>query len=192
MASRRAIGDVRPSQVITSFGPGSVVDLQTMSIIVAGIDSWPRDPEDAIYEPRLQRALRVEKFFPAKPSSGSFFSRRGTVPAYLFPRYQVCPIFGCRTLSRIGDGLVGYQERTRELVCKAPGCDGRAGGKKRAPTMPAPFIVACAGGHIDDFPWRSYVHRGADGCRRPLKLYSVGRTGSVADLWVECVSAIGK
>ena len=63
MASRRAVGDVRPSQVITSFGPGAVVDLQTMSIIVAGIDRWPRNPEDAIHERRLQRALRVDSFF---------------------------------------------------------------------------------------------------------------------------------
>ncbi|MBN1461424.1 MAG: DUF1998 domain-containing protein, partial [Armatimonadetes bacterium] len=186
MSSRKAVGDVRPSQVITSFGPGSVVDLQTMSIIVAGIDRWPRDPEDMIHEPRLQQALRVDGFFPAKPSEGSFYNRRGTVPAYLFPRYQVCPIESCRTLSKIGEGLVEYDDRAKELVCKAPGCKGRAGGKKRAPTVPAPFIVACAGGHIDDFPWRTYVHRGAVGCKGRLKLYSVGRTGSVADMWVEC------
>lgn len=186
MASRRAVGDVRPSQVITSFGPGSVVDLQTMSIIVAGIDHWPRDPEDMIHEPRLQQALRVDGFFPAKPSEGSFYNRRGTVPAYLFPRYQVCPVESCRTLSSVDEGLVEYDERAKELVCKAPGCKGRSGGKKRAPTIPAPFIVACAGGHIDDFPWRAYVHKGSTSCKGRMKLYSVGRTGSVADMWVEC------
>ena len=36
----RAIEDVRPSQIITTFGPGAIVDLQTLSIIVAGIDDW--------------------------------------------------------------------------------------------------------------------------------------------------------
>ena len=35
--SKRAIGDVRPSQVITTFGPGAIVDLQTLSVIVGGI-----------------------------------------------------------------------------------------------------------------------------------------------------------
>lgn len=186
MASRRAVGDVRPSQVITSFGPGAVVDLQTMSVIVAGIDRWPRDREDAIHEPRLQRALQVDGFYPAKASEGSFYSRRGTIPAYLFPRYQVCPVEGCRTLSNIAEGLVEYDERAMELVCKAPGCKGRSGGKKRAPTVPAPFIVACAGGHIDDFPWRAYAHKGSDACKGRMKLYSVGRTGSVADMRIEC------
>ena len=37
----RAIGSVRPSQVITTFGPGAIVDLQMLSVIIAGIDTWP-------------------------------------------------------------------------------------------------------------------------------------------------------
>lgn len=186
MTFRRAVGDVRPSQVITSFGPGAVVDLQTMSIIVAGIDNWLPDRENVIHEPRLQQALQVDGFYPATPSEGSFYSRLGTIPAYIFPRYQVCPVSGCRTLSRYGDGLVEYDKRAKELVCKAPGCNGRSGGKKRAPTIPAPFIVACPGGHIDDFPWRTYVHKGDVNCKGRMTLYSVGRTGSVADIWVAC------
>ena len=46
--STRAIGDVRPSQVITTFGPGAIVDLQTLSVIVAGIDRWPIDDDLAL------------------------------------------------------------------------------------------------------------------------------------------------
>ena len=180
--STRAIGDVRPSQIITTFGPGAIVDLQTLSVIVAGIDRWPIEEDRAIYEPRLQRALRVKRFFPAKPSEGSFQNRRGTIPTYLFPRFQVCPV--CQTLSAPEEGLTDYEEKWQEMVCKAPGCRGR--GRLRASTLPAPFIVACPSGHIDDFPWREYVHRGATGCRRKLRLYSVGRTGTVSDLWVEC------
>ncbi len=178
----RAIGDVRPSQVITTFGPGAIVDLETLSVIVAGIDRWPIDEDLAIHEPRLERALRVKRFFPAKPSEGSFYNKRGTVPAYLFPRYQLCPV--CRTLSVIGDGHTEYEEKWQEIVCKAPGCKGR--GKRRATTLPAPFIVACPSGHIDDVPWREYVHRGATGCRKKLALFSVAKTGTVADILVQC------
>jgi Domain of unknown function (DUF1998) len=136
----------------------------------------------AIHEPRLQRALRVQRFFAAKPSEGSFANKRGTVPTYLFPRHQVCPV--CRTLSAVGEGLTEYDAKLQEIVCKAPGCNGR--GKYRATTLPAPFIVACPSGHIDEFPWRDYVHRGAASCRRKLQLYSVGQTGTVADIWIEC------
>ena len=49
--AKRAVGDVRPSQVITTFGPGAIVDLRTMSVIVAGIDRWPTDEEFVIHEP---------------------------------------------------------------------------------------------------------------------------------------------
>jgi hypothetical protein len=180
--STRAIGDVRPSQIITTFGPGAIVDLRRMSVIVAGIDRWHTDEELVIREPRLERALRVKRFFPAKPGEGSFFNKRGTVPTYLFPRYQLCPV--CRTLSVVGEGYVEYDPRWQEMLCKAPGCKGR--GKLRATTLPAPFIVACPSGHIDDFPWREYVHRGTTPCRKRMELFSIAKTGSVADILVKC------
>ncbi|EMD9442887.1 DUF1998 domain-containing protein [Burkholderia cepacia] len=186
--STRAIGDVRPSQVITTFGPGAIVDLQTLSVIVAGIDKWPVDDAEAIREPRLERALRVQRFFSARPSEGSFFNKKGTVPALLFPRYQVCPV--CQTLSAFGEGDAEYDEKWREVVCKAPGCKGR--GKRRATTLPAPFIVACPSGHIDDFPWRDYAHHGPTTCRKRLRLFSVAKTGSVSDILIQCACGKGR
>ncbi|MCK6475943.1 MAG: DUF1998 domain-containing protein [Phycisphaerales bacterium] len=180
--SSRAIGDVRPSQVVTTFGPGAIVDLQTLSVIVAGIDNWIVDDDDALHEPRLQRALRVERFFSAKPTERSGFTKQGTIPTYLFPRYQVCPV--CQTLSKPGEGLLKYEEKWSELLCAAPGCKGR--GKGRASTLPAPFIVACPSGHLDDFPWRWYVHQGSEVCTKRLSLYSAAQTGTVADIRIKC------
>jgi hypothetical protein len=178
----RAVGDVRPSQVITTFGPGAIVDLQTLSVIVAGIDGWKIEEADAIHEPRLERALRVARFFAAKPTEGSFFSKPGTVPSYIFPRYQVCPV--CQTLSRLGEGLAEYDDKWQEIKCKAPGCKGQ--GKFRASALPAPFIVACPTGHIDEFPWREYAHRGPTKCQKRMRLFSMARTGSIADIMIQC------
>ena len=185
MSSKRAIGDVRPSQVITTFGPGAIVDLQTLSVIVAGIDGWRLDENLVIHEPRLQRALKVKRFFSAEPASGSYFTKQGTVPTFLFPRYQVCTHPDCATLSEPSEELVEYNEKTQEMECKAPNCKGR--GKYRAPTIPAPFVVACPSGHIDDFPWRAYVHRDANtSCKRRMRLVYSGTTGSVSDIWIYC------
>lgn len=185
MSSKRAIGDVRPSQVITTFGPGAIVDLQTLSVIVAGIDGWHLDEDLVIHEPRLQRALKVKRFFSAEPASGNYFTKRGTVPTFIFPRYQVCTHPECATLSEAGEELVEYNEKTQEMECKAPNCKGR--GKFRAPTIPAPFVVACPSGHIDDFPWRAYVHRDADtNCKKRMRLVYSGTTGSVSDIWIYC------
>lgn len=108
MSSKRAIGDVRPSQVITTFGPGAIVDLQTLSVIVSGIDTWSPQEELVIREPRLERALRVNRFFQAEPVSGGFGYRKGTVPVSVFPRYQVCSNPNCATLSEYRGLKYGY------------------------------------------------------------------------------------
>ncbi|UNC48965.1 DUF1998 domain-containing protein [Enterobacter huaxiensis] len=216
MSSKRAIGDVRPSQVITTFGPGAIVDLQTLSVIVSGIDTWRPQEELVVREPRLERALRVSRFFQAEPVSSGFGYKKGTVPVSVFPRYQVCSNPNCATLSEYkglkygypssenrteklkkeygGDPnfnhLCRYNDITQEIECKAPNCSGRGKGK-RAPTVPAPFVVACPSGHIDDFPWHAYVHRDAgDPCRQRMQLVYSGTTGSVSDIWVYC--ACGK
>ena len=135
-----------------------------------------------IREHRLERALQVDCFFTPKPSEGGIGGRSGTVPSYLFPRYQHCPT--CQTLARLGDGDVAFDSRWGEVTCRAPGCPGRS--RRRALTVPAPFVVACPAGHLGDFPWRDYCHRGPSQCQQRMKLYSAAKTGTVSDLHVRC------
>src|SRR5512138_2161146 len=94
---RQAIGDVRPSQVITTYGPGAIVDLQTVSVIVAGIDKWVRQELTRIQEPRLERALGVKAFYAPAPAVARGV---GTLPSRIFPRVLLCPV--CKTLSELG------------------------------------------------------------------------------------------
>ncbi|NJO07979.1 MAG: hypothetical protein HC876_22045 [Chloroflexaceae bacterium] len=53
-------GKIRPSQIITTFGPGAVVDLPEDSVMIVGIDDWPQGA--VIREPRLESALDVAFF----------------------------------------------------------------------------------------------------------------------------------
>jgi hypothetical protein len=52
--------------------------------------------------------------------------------------------------------------------------------------VPARFVVACEKGHLDDFPWAAYAHRGQGTCTGPLELYEWGATGEAADIEVHC------
>ena len=79
--SHKPVGEVRPSQVITTFGPGAIVDLQTLSVVVAGVDEWRKDDEQRIQEPRLERNLGVEHFYSAPPAEGEYHKRPGTLPS---------------------------------------------------------------------------------------------------------------
>src|ERR1035437_10726221 len=51
-------GGIRQSQVVTRFGPGSMVDLPDHSVLIAGLDAWTFGGEP-ISEPRLSRKLAV-------------------------------------------------------------------------------------------------------------------------------------
>lgn len=176
--SNKPVGEVRPSQVITTFGPGAIVDLQTLSVVVAGVDGWRKDDEQRIQEPRLERNLGVQRFYSAPPAEGEYNKRPGTLPSYLFPRYQVCSNAQCGTLSEPAEQSFKRHEKRPVFLCQL--CGGKS------PVNPAPFIVACPSGHMDDFPWREFVHRGQASCKQPMQLRSMGKTGTVRDLMVSC------
>ncbi len=49
------------------------------------------------------------------------------------------------------------------------------------------FTLACSAGHLDDFPWEQYAHRGAPCAEGPvLELKEVGRASRATDVRVVC------
>ena len=58
--SRKAHGQIRRSQVITTYGPGALIDLPRHSAIVGGLETWPKTSDlEEIVEPRLARKLQI-------------------------------------------------------------------------------------------------------------------------------------
>lgn len=191
------VGELRPSQALTTFGVGSIVDLPNLSVMVMGLDDWPVASSMEIGEERLlfsvQRALggQVKRLLapPRAPETTGFQSnwfddaQQIGIPVAPFPRWMVCS--QCRLLAPLSSGLfepkvVPYRP---DKTCYVHGCRTQA----RPPTVvPARFMVACSNGHLDDFPWLDYVHRGASACNGPLELYEVGASGEAADVEVKC------
>jgi hypothetical protein len=54
------LGNIRRSQLITTYGVGALVAVETASFMVAGLDKWIAQAN--LFEPRLQRRLRVNGF----------------------------------------------------------------------------------------------------------------------------------
>ncbi|MBL4883716.1 MAG: DUF1998 domain-containing protein [Planctomycetaceae bacterium] len=46
--------------------------------------------------------------------------------------------------------------------------------------------MTCDHGHLDDFPWLEFVHRGPSDCNGPLRLHEFGPSGEMADVTVFC------
>jgi hypothetical protein len=168
-------GSLRPSQAVTQHGPGSLVDLPTLSMVMLAADAWEIGQAKRVDEPRLARRLRVKTF-----RSPPFYNGKtdtGGLPAVIFPEYLVCP--RCRRLAT--HDRFEFKEAHSEHLCNSPTCKG--GG--RAVAYPARFMVACSRGHLADFPWHEYVHPGVV-CDSELQLDDSGSTGSITDLWVKC------
>lgn len=193
------VGQLRPSQMLHTFGVGAIVDLPNIAAMIMGIDDWNVANTRDIGEERLLAAVRGRlgsqvqslKAPPMPPETyemSSVFdaeSRIG-VPVAVFPRWLRCPY--CSLLARVDSGLFelkiepGKPDRTRYVHanCMKPG---------HSPTaVPARFLVSCPEGHLDDFPWIDFVHEGQP-CDAPqLRLEEYGVAGTASDVWVRCTN----
>ena len=175
---RPKVGKLRPSQVVTQHGPGAVVDLPELSVIVAGINHWNVSADDRVLEPRLERFLKKRALYrPPQPAQGK---SRG-LPSFIFPEWLVCP--RCRKLAPYTDFTMQKWWGGAEFKCIS---DEKSHGASHPVAFPARFMVACPNGHLDDFPWWSWVHDGNTPCTGPLELIDDGRTGVTSDLRVKC------
>jgi hypothetical protein len=172
------VGKLRPSQVVTQHGPGAVVDLPELSVIVGGTNYWHPTGIDRVYEPRFEAFLRVRALYrPPQPTAGKF----GGLPSFVFPEWLVCP--RCRLLAPLRS--FSFRSSSGDFVCTRN--DHRRGNVRPA-AFAARFMVACAAGHVDDFPWQYWARAGSSMCTGPLELVDIGSSGSAADLIVKCTS----
>lgn len=200
MNDKTPVGEVRPSQLLWTYGPGALVDLPSLSVVTLGIDRWPKERCLPVEEARLLAAVRrtlgpqVEslRMPPIKEKEG--FGQR-TAEDYIgvtvrpFPRWLRC--VKCGLLSEYDTGLFElkeyfYRPEMTHFVHK--GCRGSDGSKKAtdADSVPARFLVACRDGHLDDFPWHYFVHRGTSDCKGTLRFFENGASLQTEDLWVKC------
>jgi hypothetical protein len=179
--SRRAHGQVRRGQVITTYGPGALIDLPRHSAIVGGLDTWPNISDlEEILELRLTRKLQMMTDVPAPrlyaPPPAENDPREPTrgIGVWRFPEWFV--------VQEAGGGE--ERERSRRLV-HSKGLDNKGRFDSR-PVVATRFVRACPKGHVDDLDWQCFVHGVEESCRRQLWLDERGTSGDLADLVVRC------
>ncbi|MFQ7547928.1 MAG: hypothetical protein ACLRL3_04980 [Bifidobacterium adolescentis] len=142
------LGELRPNQIITTFGPGAVVDAVKDSVTILDISYW-KDKGKKIIDGRLASYLNVDAFYMPRTSFAH------DIPVVTFPYWHVCSkcgrLFDARGI--INDDLDKYLK----FSVNCPDCHWRA--------YPARFITICENGHMSDFPWRGWVHRGDTDCK---------------------------
>ena len=79
---------IRRGQAISLFGVGSLVDFPGESLMAAGLDAWPGDPECRLLDDRLQQRLCVSYFRQPPPWTQR---QQNFLPFVRFPLWHFCP-----------------------------------------------------------------------------------------------------
>ena len=176
-------GQIRRSQVITTYGPGALIDLPRDSAIVGGLDKWPSENQlDRIDEPRLSRKIQMVlgssnlPFLYTPPAASHVPGRIGPgIQVSRFPEWFVV---------QESQAVDVHRERSRRLVHRmALDERGRFDGQAVVATR---FVRACPKGHVDDIDWYGFVHGPDNNCHRQLWLDESGTSGDLSDLTVRC------
>ena len=171
----RIAGELRQNQLITSFGIGSIVDFVSDTVIIAGTDEWEESNDELIlYNENLQ-SLTGAKYFikPKTDSSSTIFNKSNDIPSYIFPEKLYCP--NCKMIFDIKE-LQNQSNPHKCLNCKNP------------QLVAGRFIVVCENGHIEDFPYSWWVHRGEDcKCENPrIKMFNIDERSDIESLMLKC------
>lgn len=173
---------VRRSQVITTWGPGALIDLPRHAGIVGSLDAWPHPSDlEEIVDPRITQKLALlmgiaaPRLYAPPPDTTAPGEKDKGIGVRRFPQW-----FLVQEKSSSGGSL-----RSRRLVQRmALDERGRFDGLIVVPTR---FVRACPRGHVADLPWRRFVHSADNsGCAQQLWLDEQGTGGDLGDLTVRC------
>lgn len=205
MATRfhRRVGAVRPSHLMFTSGVGALVDLPSFSTLVRGLDDWDyrNVPEyEPITEPRLLAAVRrvydrnVSELRPAPwvdtaPHDRSGQADRIGVPTLPFPSWLRCT--ACNELDVVSSRTFPFENAHRPQDARFfhEVCPRKKSGR-RPLAVAARFVLACTAGHLDDFPYVMFVHRGGE-CAKAShpRLRMEDRGGNLgANVEIRCVN----
>lgn len=171
---KKVVGQLRRTQLVTTFGSGSIVDMPDYSVIIAASNYW-KDASPILHEPNLEKLLKVSHFKQPYVSENTEEDYTPDIPAFRFPIMHFCPDCG---------KLMPYWGFGSESGNKCKKCNKNL--------VPSRFIAACINGHLEDFPYRWWVHNGdfsecpSDDREDKLKIEFSDETGGLESIVVTC------
>lgn len=187
---------LRANQILTTFGPGAMVDLPEKSVIIGGLHKWvyEKDKPCIVEEPRLAAKLarllrrqddsfkRMTIQLRTPPPSADVMYQKGQVTpgvtGYEFPHWHIVQFVE----------LSPKKHRRRRLVLNTSlEKNGRFKFKDKSQSVvPVRFVRACRKGHVGDIQWREFAHGGTTACQQDLWMEERGTTGDLSDVFIVC------
>jgi len=157
--------EIRPSQFITTYGPGSIIETRSGPVVPKVVHELflhiGRIPSDfEIVDERLTRGALAGARIARIPSNAELAAAVDDVvyPTLLFPFWSLCTLHGTeQILYPSGDGCPRCQAAGRRR--------DRTQDRLKAGREAIRFVLACPAGHLDDVPWNRLVHGTGSGCQ---------------------------
>lgn len=179
---------LRSSQLITTYGPGAMVELTDSSIIVSGLDGWryPKDQPCLVSEPRLAakvtnvlrpRSTRKNAILlksPPPPADEHRGQESAFVKGWKFPLWFISQ-----------DVQVTPEKFRRRRLVHRDSLDARSRFEGKS-VVSVRFVRACRRGHCGDIQWHSFAHRDEGLCPGELWVEERGTSGDLSDVWIVC------
>lgn len=176
-----SVGDIRKTQLITTYGVGAIVDFKNDTVVIASTDDWDYSPNDAgevenrkIFNENLSVITGAEYFLrPRTTQSTNSFSQSKDIPSYIFPEKLHCSNCG---------NIYDFRELDIKERHKCPKCKSTLNASR--------FVVVCPHGHMDDFLYDWWVHNGKPCPSRAksprIKMTNINNRTDIDSLRLEC------
>lgn len=202
------MGDLREEQLITTYGPGSIIDLLDYPVLIQSASYWLKEEKGNNYDPVNSESLKIQDLaihelvekklveltegssFKIKkikglmkppPEANEFNQYLGTIASKVITA-QRFPRYHkclkCNTLSKL-------DKEDQDTKCR------KCGGKLEATR----WILTCKNGHIHDFNWHKFM-RDKTNCdcdpadnkngSSSLTYRDSGRSGTFRDIKLRC------
>ena len=179
--------ELRRSQIVTTFGPGAMLDLPKESVIVAGLEHWHYDNGriPTVEEPRLVEKLQTLLEKPTitlrtpPPTSDRPNAPPTDITAWKFPHWCL--------VQEESQHTNGTRKRRLVHANSLDGGEYRDGATRRKlAVVPIRFVRACNHGHVGDIDWKAFVHEAKTDCMRQMWFEERGTSGDLDQVWVAC------
>ena len=193
-------GQIRSSEIITTYGPGSIFNgKQGLSVMILGLDAWPESkeqPEDVskfkiLHNKFLEDVCDKDHF--RMPLNTEEKGHAG-IPCIPYPSWGYCSF--CKLMSNVKGKP---DEKTGEYHCKY--CLKKYSRQNKM--LAARMILICKFGHIKDFPWVEWAHsekstrtgqiyQVAGLCDKPIIKWYFGKGGTTLSAYTVSCQTCGK
>lgn len=181
-------GEIRKSQLITTYGPGSLVDFPRMSGIINGIDNWESTLGKSIFkkmvvhERNLERILCKKYFIQPQYQEDKNITTGITVER--FPQYCYCPECGALDkyykIEKKSSNTTDYNQESYCGICYQKN-------NRNVKLIPSRFVISCECGHMSDFPYEWWVHRKKGKCESPKLSIEISKiTSTLEGINIKC------